>query len=198
MKGRVGGLGSPAGTLSRTVALQHQQLLVLPCPALTCPTLQWGVILRQDLPKTYTLGQITRFSCFCQPVTPASCLHHRGVLRMKVRERTLKGYKEFGTHLPQILKYSWHLETEVQRKRAENKAIFPFSFKQHPPLSFLLLYFCMWNLKKMGSSTTLNPCTCSLYLAAVTASSRLAASHGSQPVPGHKHQPLYRGRPKSS
>lgn len=36
---------------------------------------------------------------------------------MKVRERTLRGYEKFGTHLPVILKYSWHLEIAEQRRR---------------------------------------------------------------------------------
>lgn len=38
-------------------------------------------------------------------------IHHplvyiRDILKMKVRERTLEEYKEFGTHFPLILKYS--------------------------------------------------------------------------------------------
>lgn len=67
---------------------------------------------------------MTWFSCFCQPVTPASCLYHKAVLKMKVGERTLRGYKkEFSTHLPLILKYSWHLEIVEQRKIMEIKPL---------------------------------------------------------------------------
>lgn len=74
--------------------------------------------------ELYNLGQMTWFSCFHQPVPPASCPNHRAVLKMKVRERTHRECKkEFSTHLPQVLKCSWQLEIAEPRKITEIKPL---------------------------------------------------------------------------